>query len=84
MLVGQDLAPLADRLQNEARPQIARMMGQIEAMMAQAHSLEEFRAMMLAGFGDVDTSGFEIMMAQALTSSFAGGRLTVEEESRDA
>jgi phage gp29-like protein len=79
-----DLGPLADQLQNTARPQVAAMMGQIEAMMAQANSLEELRAMMLAGFGEIDTSGFEAMMAQALTSSFAGGNLAIEEESRDA
>ncbi|MEM5478175.1 hypothetical protein [Pacificibacter sp. AS14] len=57
-----DLGVLADQLQNTARPQIAAMMGQIEAMMAEAHSLEEFRAMMLAGFGNINTSGFEAMM----------------------
>lgn len=83
-LAGDDLGGLADQLQNTARPQITAMMGQIEAMMAEASSLEEFRAMMLAGFGEIDTSGFEAMMAQALTSSFAGGHLAVEEESRDA
>lgn len=82
-LTWDHLGVLADKLQNEARPQIAGMMGQIEAMMAQANSLEEFRAMMLAGFGAIDTSGFEAMMAQALTSSVAGGRLAIEEESGD-
>jgi phage gp29-like protein len=54
-LTGDDLGVLADQLQNTARPQVAAMMGQIEAM-----------------------------MAQALTSSFAGGHLAIEEESRDA
>lgn len=84
ILADVDLGALADQMQNEARPQMARMMGQIEAMMAEASSLEELRAMMLAGFGEIDSSGFEETLAQALTSSFAGGRLAVEEEGRDA
>jgi ubiquinone biosynthesis protein UbiJ len=84
ILAGVDLGALADQLHNDARPQMARMMGQIEAMMAKASSLEELRTMMLAGFGEIDSSGFEETLAQALTSSFAGGHLVVEEEGRDA
>lgn len=77
---GGELDVLADQLQDSARPGQEAMFGQIEAMMEQAGSLEQFRAMLLAGFGQIDASAVEELLAQALTASYSGGRLAGEEE----
>ncbi|TDE40935.1 DUF935 domain-containing protein [Antarcticimicrobium sediminis] len=72
---------LSDRLAKEAAPHMEAMLGQIEAMMGAARSIEEFREMLLAGFPDLDADDLVQVMAQALTAADLGGRAAVEQES---
>lgn len=70
----RDPAPetiLADRMEIEAAPAIAAMIGRIEAMVEAAGSMEELRAMLLAGFGEIDTAG----LVEALELGFLGAHL---------
>lgn len=84
ILADNDLGPLADRLQDEARPALDAIWGQIEAMMSQANSLEEFRAMLVSGFDDLDATDLAQIMAHAFSAGHAGGQLAIDEENRDA
>ena len=72
-----DVDLLTDRLALEARPVLAAMRGQIEAMVGAAGSLEELREMLLTGFPDVDAAALSDLLAQAMLSGTAGGRLRV-------
>jgi phage gp29-like protein len=74
---------LAERLEIEARPAMAMMLGQIEAMMNAAGSLEEFREMLLAGFGEIDATGLAQVMGAAMVAAHLGGRVVVEDEAGD-
>ena len=78
---GDHLGALTDILAASAQPLIGQMVGKIEAMMSAAGSLEELREMMLAGFDDLDSAGFEKVMAQAMMAAEAGGRAAQEDES---
>jgi phage gp29-like protein len=73
---------LTDRLAREARPAVAGMLGQIEAMLGAAGSLEELREMLMAGFPDVDATALSDLLAQAMLAAHTGGRAMLEEESR--
>lgn len=72
---------LTDRLAGAADPPMAAMLDRIEAMLAAADSLEEFREMLLAGFPDLDTRQLAAAMAAALSVAQAGGRAALEEDS---
>ncbi len=65
---------IADRLAIEAAGAVGDMIGQIEAMLAAASSLDEFRAMLEAGFAKVDATA----LAKGMTIANAAGRLGVE------
>lgn len=72
---------LADRMASDAAPVMGEMIGQIEAMLAAAGSLEEFREMLLAGFPRVDSSALAGLLAQGMMAAAAGGRAALEQES---
>lgn len=72
---------LADRLAIEAQPEVTRMLGQVEAMLAAAGSLEEFREMLLAGFAQIDASGLAARLGEAMIAAHAAGRAALESES---
>jgi len=75
-----DLADAEDRLAREAAPEMGQMLGQIEAMLEVAGSLEEFRATLLSAYPTLDSAGLADVMALALMGAEAGGRATVEDE----
>ncbi len=64
----------------EAASATEAMLAQIEAMVAAATSLDEFRAMLLEGFPDVPTDALAAVLGLGLTSAFAGGRIAAAEE----
>ena len=68
---------MTDRLALEARPVLAAMLGQIEAMVMAAGSLGELREMLMTGFPDMDAAALSDLLAQAMLSGTAGGRLRV-------
>lgn len=74
-------AVLAARMEAEAAPLMGQMVGQIEAMLQAAGSLEEFREMLLAGFSKVDATALAALLAQGMMAAEAGGRAALEEES---
>ena len=69
---------LADRLAIEAEPAVGSMMDQIEAMLSAAGSMEEFRAMLLAGFPKISTAALVEVLARAMVTADAVGRITVD------
>ncbi len=73
---------LADRLAVEGDPAVADMVGQVEAMMAAAGSLEELRQMLLAGFDRVDAGPLAEVLGRAMLAGHLGGMVSVlaEEE----
>lgn len=71
---------LADRLAEEADPVVADMLAQIEAMMNAADTLEEFREMLLSGYGEISSDKLARIMADAMLAAHAGGRAMVEAE----
>lgn len=74
-------APLdiaADQLAVEARPAMARMMAQIEAMVAAADSLDQLQATLLTAYPDVPTDALTAIVAQALVAGDLAGRDTTE------
>jgi phage gp29-like protein len=70
---------LADRLAVEAAPAMERMIGQVEAMVEAAGSLEELREMILAGFGDLDASELEAVMGRAMVAAMGAGRVAADD-----
>jgi phage gp29-like protein len=64
----------------EAGPEMERIVGQIEAMVAAAGSLAELREMLLAGFPDIDAAGLAAVMAKAFLAAGFAGALGVEGE----
>lgn len=77
---GDPVALQTARLAAEAAPAMAAMIGQIEAMLAAAGSLDEFREMLLAGFDGAESGGLAEVLATAMIASSAAGRLAVEED----
>ncbi|WP_121064713.1 DUF935 domain-containing protein [Chachezhania antarctica] len=75
-----EIAPIIDRMAREADPEMEAMLAQVEVMLQAAGSLEEFREMLLAGFPDLDASGFANVLGDAMAAAHAGGRATVEED----
>jgi len=73
---------LADRMLAEAAPAMEAMLGQIEAMMTKAESLDELRDMLLSGYPDLDAATLAQVLAMGLLSANAGGRVAVEEEAK--
>lgn len=74
------VAALTRRMEDLAAPHMETLLGQIEAMVGVASSLEELREMLLAAFPDLDSSGLARAMALGLLSAGLGGRAMVAEE----
>lgn len=81
--VGTAITALAGQLEVEAAAHVEGWVDQVELMLEQASSLEEFREMVLAGFPDLDATGLGAVMGQAMASAFLAGRVAVEEEAGD-
>lgn len=73
--------PITARLTLEADPAIADWLARIEAMLAQAGSLEEFRDMLLAAYTDLPDEQLAGVLSEAMTAAQAAGRFDVEMES---
>ena len=58
---------------------MAGMIGQIKAMMEAAGSMDEFRAMLLAGFPKLDATALAGAIAGAMMVADAAGRVAVED-----
>lgn len=74
------MTALAARLELEAEADVARMIGQIEAILAAAGSLEEAQEMILAAFPRVDATGFATRLGDAMLAAHLAGRAAVAEE----
>lgn len=74
---------MAERLAQDAQPAVAGWLDQIEAMLAAAQSLEEFRELLLTAFADLPEEQFAQAMAAALAAAEAAGRYDVEQESAE-
>jgi len=75
---------LASRMAVEAAPQMAGMIDRIEAMLGAAGSLDEFQAMLLAGFPALDATGLARVMAAGFLAADLAGRAAVADEAGDA
>lgn len=75
-----DLDALTDQMAKEAAPAVGAMLTKVEAMLAAAGSLEEFRQMLLEGFDDVDSSALAKVVGLAMTGANLAGRVAIEEE----
>ncbi|MHB1183385.1 MAG: DUF935 domain-containing protein [Desulfobulbia bacterium] len=73
---------IADRLDTGAQPAIDAWLARIEAMLEQAESLEQFKEMLLAAYGDLPTGDLAVILAAGLTAAEAAGRFDLEEQSR--
>jgi phage gp29-like protein len=73
-------AVLADRLATEAEPHMADMIGQIEAMLQAAGDLDEFRAMLMAAYGEIGSGPLAQVLAQGMIAAHVGGRQSIEDE----
>lgn len=69
---------LASQLETRAAPVVEGWLQTIEAMLEQAQSLEEFRAMLLAAFADLPTDQLGELIGQANTAAQAAGFYDVE------
>ncbi|MEO0956734.1 MAG: DUF935 domain-containing protein [Pseudomonadota bacterium] len=76
-----DLSVLVDRLGAEGDPHVLSILERIEGMLQAANSFEEFRDMLLAGFGEIDATDLEAVIADAMTAAHAGGFLTGDDAS---
>ncbi len=76
-------AVLAEKLGTTAGDEMGRILETIEAKLNAAGSFEEFREMLLAGGADIDASGLEDLLAQAMIAAGAGGRAMVDDEAND-
>lgn len=77
---GSPEAALADRMQVEAGPAIDMMIDRISVMLDRAGSLEEFQAMLMAGFPALHTEGLAQTMAMGLLAAELAGRATAEAD----
>jgi len=68
---------LTPALAEQADAQVARWVAEIEAMLANADSLEQFREQLLARYGDLPAEGLVTVMAAALSAIDLRGRADV-------
>lgn len=73
--------PIAERLTQETSPAMAAWLARIEAMLAAAGSLEEFRQMLLAAYANLPEDDLAEVLGDAMTAAEAAGRFDVEVES---
>ncbi len=64
----------AETLAGQADAEIAQMIDQIRVMLDQADDLEQFREMLLAAYGDLDSGGLVEAIGQAMAASHLAGR----------
>jgi phage gp29-like protein len=62
-----------DRLQKDAAPALNKWIGKLEAMLASAGSLEEFREMLLAAYPDLEPSEMVEALSPAFMSAWLAG-----------
>lgn len=74
---------LTARMMTETAPAMEAMLGQIEAMIEKAGSLDELREMLLNGYPDLDADTLAQVLAMGLLAAHAGGRVSVEVEAED-
>ncbi len=72
---------IADRMAKDAEPAIGEMIETIEAMMAKASDLSEFRAMLGEAFGAIDARALAAAIEGGLVAAHAAGRSDLEDES---
>jgi len=76
----EPLSAAVDVLAAEAGPAMGRMLAQIEAMLAAAGSLDEFRTMLMEAYPELPTDELAEILGRALVAAELGGRAMVEEE----
>lgn len=70
-----DLDELTDRVDEAAQPEIAKMIGEIQAMLKAAGSYEEFQAMLVEAFPSIGGGGLSEVMAQGMVLAEITGRI---------
>ncbi|MBD3816976.1 MAG: DUF935 family protein, partial [Halothiobacillus sp.] len=75
----QPALQIAARLSAEAQPVMADWLAQIEVMLESASSLDEFKAMLLAAFDQLDTDKMGAVMSDAIIAASAAGRFDVAQ-----
>lgn len=75
---------IGDRLVDQAGPDMADWIEQIEAMMAAANDLGEFAEMLRSAFPQLDAGRLAAKIGAGLTAAQAAGRYDVEESGADA
>lgn len=70
---------LAARAEAEMQPEVVRLIGQVEAMLGAAGSLEEARAMLLAAYPELDVGGLALALARGVEAAELAGRVAIEE-----
>lgn len=76
----EPLSPAVDMLAQAADAEIGTMLGQIEAMLASAGSLEEAYTMLMEAYPKIEANGLTGIFAEAFFAAHAGGRAMVEDE----
>lgn len=69
---------LTGRMMADGAQAMEAMLGQIEAMIEKATTLEELREMLVNGFPEIDASALSEILAMGLLAANAGGRVAVE------
>ena len=72
---------IALQLASEGDPHVREMAGTIEAMLASASNLSEFRSMLTSAFGDIDSGALADVIAGGLAAAHAAGRSDIADES---
>jgi len=75
---------IAERMNQEGTVSMRGWLDAIETMLAQADSLEHFRAMLLAAYPDLDGDRMGSMIANAMLAAEVAGRFDIEESAGDA
>ncbi len=71
---GSETDGIALQLEAEAEPFIGRMIEQVSVMLERAHSLDEFREMLLAGFPHLDSAGLAKAIGMGMLTAELAGR----------
>lgn len=77
------IGALATELDRVATDEMHTLMGQLEAIVDAATSMEELREHILSAFPELDSSGLASVMAAGIMAASAGGRAVVEDEAGD-
>lgn len=73
---------LARQMAELGEPAVEEMVGSIERMLERATDLGEFRAMLSAAFGDIDSGRLAELLAGGMLAAHAAGRSDLVDESR--